>query len=59
MQIRTVLNRAVKYIVDYGMERRDLSGVTAIGVDDRQFASRRCPAPRGLAPRSDGRNWNV
>jgi transposase len=31
------VHAAVKYVVDYGMKRRDLSGVTAIGVDEVQY----------------------
>lgn len=30
--------RAVAYVVDYGLEHRDLSGITAIGVDEVAYA---------------------
>jgi len=29
--------RSVKWVVDYGLQRRDLSGITAIGIDEVQF----------------------
>ena len=32
------VERAVKYVVDYGLKHRDLSGITAIGVDEVAYA---------------------
>jgi transposase len=29
-----VVNRAIRWVVEYGLEHRDLSGITAIGVDE-------------------------